>query len=88
MKQRETFFQSQLNIFYQVLEEIQEEHWYWFNSRHGVNRVQEHDLIINHIQLNYVDSKIMIFKFRDNSEMPPNIREQCMQAYDWIFSFD
>ena len=86
MKQNDNF--SQLSIFFALLQEIQQEHWYWFNSRHGVNPVQEHDVIINHIALHYTDGETFVFRIAQNSELPLNIREQCQLAYDWIFWTD
>jgi hypothetical protein len=88
MNKNYNLFISQLNIFFSLLLKIQEEHWYWFNSRHGVYKSQEHDLITNHIELTFIDSKTVVFKIQENSEMPHDIREQCMLAYEWIFSVD
>ena len=85
MKQNDNYFISQLNVFFALLQEIQKEHWYWFNSRHGVNRLQEHDLIINHITLHYTDGETFVFKIAKHSDLPLNIIEQCQLAYDWIF---
>ncbi|MDN3548631.1 hypothetical protein [Mucilaginibacter aquaedulcis] len=86
MKPNDNYFISQLNIFFAMLQEIEEEHWYWFNSRHGINQTQEHDLIINHIALHYTDGETtVIFKIPENSELPMNIRAECHLAYDWIF---
>jgi hypothetical protein len=85
MKNHDNYLISQLNIFFALLQEIQHEHWYWFNSRHGVNQTQDHDVITNHIALHLADGETVIFKIAKNSELPINIREQCQLAYDWTF---
>jgi hypothetical protein len=85
---KEQEFIKDAQIFQKALELIQAKHYYWFESRHGVHINQEHDLIKNHILIDYKELNNILLDFVPGSELPPNIRLECEQAFSAVFLHD
>ncbi len=85
-KDREDFL-ARVDRFVEALIEIQRRHYYWFESRHGLSNTQEHDVIANHVVIS-VDFPKLKFGYWDNSELPPNIRDECNRQFDKLFVYN
>jgi hypothetical protein len=51
----------------------------WFNRRRPKNTFAKHDKLQYHIQYHF-EGGIAVFKFRDEDELPQNIRNECLIA--------
>jgi hypothetical protein len=78
-------FIKDVQIFQKALEFIQAKHYYWFESRYGVHINQEHDVLKNHILVDYKELNHILLDFVPGSELPPNIRAECQQAFHEVF---
>lgn len=78
-------FIKDIQIFQRELELIQAKYYYWFESRYGIHSNQEHDLIKNHILIDYKEYNRILMDYVPGSELPPNIRAECDQAFESIF---
>ena len=78
-------FIKNIEIFQEALNDIQAKYYYWFESRHGVHINQEHDVIKNHILLDYKEYNNVLMGYIPSSELPPNIRAECNEAFESIF---
>lgn len=78
-------FIKNIEVFQKALNEIQSKYYYWFESRHGVHINQEHDVIKNHILVDYKEYNNVLMNYVPGSELPPNIRTECDEAFISIF---
>jgi hypothetical protein len=80
-------FEARMDAFIQELIAIQKRHYYWFESRHGNLKTQEHDVIANHVVITCRYPKL-IFGYWSDSELPQSIREECNGCFDRLFGSD
>src|SRR5260221_13524685 len=59
--------------------EIEKMYLGWFNRRHSQNRLAKHDRLQYHIHYHF-EGGIAVFKFRNEEELPENIRKECLMA--------
>lgn len=80
-------FSNRMDQFVNGLLHIQQRHYYWFESRHGLLKTQKHDVIANHVVIN-VDFPTLQFGYWEDAELPPNIRDECNRKFDKLFISD
>jgi hypothetical protein len=85
-RDKEDFF-NRIDQFLRVLLEIERRHYYWFESRHGVSKTQEHDVLANHVVISVEFPKLQ-FGYWDDSELPTNIQEERNREFDKLFIHD
>ncbi|WPU95758.1 hypothetical protein SNE25_09530 [Mucilaginibacter sabulilitoris] len=78
-------FIKDVQIFQKAMDYIEAKHYYWFESRYGETINQEHDLLKNHILVDYKELNRVLLEFVPGSELPPNIRAECELAFREIF---
>ncbi|MGF7081463.1 hypothetical protein [Mucilaginibacter sp. UYCu711] len=74
----------QLEVFLGVLNLIEKKNIEWFKNRKGILDSQDHDLLINHLEI-MKENHNVTFSFRSDSELPKDIREQCTKVYEAFF---
>lgn len=82
-KDKEDFL-DRIDQFIEALLVIQQRHYYWFESRHGLFKTQEHDVIANHVALKFDFPKLQ-FGYWDDAELPSAIRDECNRCFDALF---
>jgi len=74
------------SLFLQKLSAIEQFHIGWFKSRPAIFDSQEYDSISNHTFIE-VDGELVNFNFWKYSELPANIKNECLLAYNEVFGY-
>jgi hypothetical protein len=59
--------------------EIEQMYQDWFSRRHAKNSPAKRDRLQHHIHYHF-EGGIAVFKFRDEEELPEEIRNECLMA--------
>ena len=65
--------------FNNCLLEIEQLYTGWFSERRSKNLLYRHDRLQNHIHYHF-EGGIAVFKFRNEEELPAEIRNECIAA--------
>jgi hypothetical protein len=68
------------------MENIEERHAEFFNSRPPRNETEEHDRLHNHYALRTASGQVQ-FHFNEGSDLPANIKQECKDAFHRIWKY-
>jgi hypothetical protein len=77
---------TNLNKFTTILAQIEQRHINWFKTRPAIFDSQEHDCLSNHT-FTEIDGDGVNFNFWKYSELPENIKNDCLVAYNEVFGY-
>ena len=70
--------------FEKAIEDIEEKHLDFFKNRPAQNETEQHDRLHNHYALRTASGQVS-FKFSDGSDLPANIKQECLDAFNRIW---
>ena len=70
----------------QMLLQIEQRNINWFKNRPAIFDSQEYDTIGNHT-FTEDDGDLLRFNFWKYSELPQNIKSECLLAYEKVFGY-
>jgi hypothetical protein len=73
-------------LFFQKLSEVEQRHIDWFKKRPAIFDSQEYDSIQNHT-FSEEDGDAVSFNFWKYSELPDDIKQECLVAFHEVYGF-
>ncbi|MDQ3290409.1 MAG: hypothetical protein M3Q05_03865 [Bacteroidota bacterium] len=73
--------------FESEMERIEEKHLDFFKNREPRNETEKHDRLHNHYALSTASGQVS-FRFNEGSDLPEEIKQECVEAFHRIWKFD
>ena len=73
--------------FSEEMSNLEERHAAFFKNRKPVNETEEHDRLHNHYALRTASGQVS-FNFSHGSDLPEDIRQECVEVFHRIWKYE